>query len=140
MVRILFDEEKSLYTIGTISNIIDEHPETLRVWEKNGLIKPNRTEYQRKYSNNDIKRLKFIKYLLDEKGLNIAGVKHLISMYPCWFKRNCNGGKSKNNSNVNESKRCWKLENTFCFIANDKADICNSCDVVKKCPECKNIE
>lgn len=133
----MFDEDKGLYTIGTVAQLIGEHPETLRVWEKNNLLRPDREGYQRKYSNNDLKRLKFIKYLIDEKGLNIAGVKHLTSMYSCWYKQNCKGGAYKNASkDVNESKQCWKMEGTYCLLATDKAEMCNSCDMFKNCQGC----
>ena len=133
----MFDDNKGLYTIGTVAKLIDEHPETLRVWERNDLIRPDRDEYQRKYSNNNLKRLKFIKYLMKEKGLNIAGVKQLTSMYSCWYIRNCNGGAAKNSPiQINESKPCWKLEGTFCLVASDKAEMCNSCDMLKNCTGC----
>jgi MerR family transcriptional regulator, heat shock protein HspR len=132
----MFDEDQGLYTIGTVAELLDEHPETLRVWERNDLIRPDRTGYQRKYSSNDVKRLKFIEYLMHEKGLNIAGVKHLTAMYSCWYMRDCKGGANANQSNfvlVNESKVCWKIEGTFCLVASDKAEMCNSCDKLKNC-------
>jgi MerR family transcriptional regulator/heat shock protein HspR len=133
----MFDEEKGLYTIGIVSEIIKEHPETLRVWEKNQLLKPQRDGCQRRYSNNDILRLRFIKNLIDEKGLNIAGVKHIISMYSCWDKRNCKGGAHKNSSvAVNESKPCWKIEGTFCLLPSDKSEMCSSCIMYKSCVNC----
>ncbi|AGA67777.1 hypothetical protein Desdi_0227 [Desulfitobacterium dichloroeliminans LMG P-21439] len=133
----MIDEEKGLYTIGTVAELIAEHPETLRVWERNELIRPNREGYQRKYSNNDLIRLKFIKYLMHDKGLNIAGVKHLTSMYSCWYKRNCKGGALKNSSvGVNETKPCWKAEGTFCLVASDKSELCNSCEMLKGCTGC----
>lgn len=133
----MFNEDECLYTIGTVSKLVNEHPETLRVWEKNGLLCPNREEYQRKYSNNDLKRIKFIKFLIDNKGLNLAGVKQLIKLYPCWYKKNCMGG-SRNNSliPVNESKPCWKIENAYCLLITDKADLCNSCKIWKNCKSC----
>lgn len=56
----MFDEDQGLYTIGTVSELLEEHPETLRVWERNDLIRPDRKGYQRKYSNNDVLRLKFV--------------------------------------------------------------------------------
>jgi MerR family transcriptional regulator/heat shock protein HspR len=141
MVKFMFDDDKGLYTIGTVSKLIGEHPETLRVWERNGLLQPDREGYQRKYSNNDLRRLKFIIYLMHEKGLNIAGVKQLISMYSCWYKRNCKGGAAKNSPiPINESKPCWKLEGTCCLVASDKAEMCNSCDMLKKCTECMKCE
>jgi MerR family transcriptional regulator/heat shock protein HspR len=68
MVKFMFDDDKGLYTIGTVSKLIGEHPETLRVWERNGLLQPDREGYQRKYSNNDLRRLKFIIYLMHEKA------------------------------------------------------------------------
>lgn len=133
----MFDEDQGLYTIGTVAELLEEHPETLRVWERNDLIRPDRKGYQRKYSNNDLLRLKFVKYLMHEKGLNVAGVKHLTSMYSCWYKRNCKGGAHQNSPvSVNESKACWKIEGTYCLVASDKAEMCNSCDMLKNCPGC----
>ncbi len=133
----MFDEDKGLYTIGTVSELISEHPETLRVWEKNGLIHPIRNGTQRKYSNNDIKRLNFIRSLLHEKGMNIAGVKQLINMYPCWFNKTCKGGAGKNSTDVNNSKPCWKTEETFCILVTDKADLCSTCSICKDYSSCK---
>lgn len=133
----MISDEKGLYTIGTVAELIGEHPETLRVWGKNDLIRPDREGYQRKYSNNDIKRLNFIKYLMDEKGLNIAGVKHTISLYPCWYKKNCKGGAAKNSKvPVNEAKLCWKQEGTYCLVAADKSEICSSCELYNQCKHC----
>ena len=133
----MFDDDNGVYTIGTVAELIGEHPETLRVWERNDLIRPDRKGYQRKYSSNDVKRLKFIKDLMHKKGLNIAGVKHLTSMYACWYKLNCKGGAHQNSLvPVNEAKDCWKIEGTYCLIASDKAEMCNSCDMLKNCPGC----
>ena len=42
---IVFDEDRGLYTIGTVAELIGEHPETLRVWERNELIFPDRKGY-----------------------------------------------------------------------------------------------
>lgn len=133
----MFDEDQGLYTIGTVAELIGEHPETLRVWERNDLLRPNREGFQRKYSTNDVKRLTFIKRLMDEKGLNIAGVKQVTSMYSCWYKRNCSGGATRNSPTpVNESKPCWKMEGTYCLVASDKSEMCNSCEMFKKCTGC----
>ncbi|MEA4900791.1 MerR family transcriptional regulator [Desulfitobacterium sp.] len=137
----MIDEEKGLYSIGTVADLIGEHPETLRVWEKNDLLRPDRASYQRKYSNNDLLRLKFIKYLMDQKGLNVAGVKQLTSMYSCWYKRNCKGGAKKNSTSaINESKPCWRVEGTFCLVASDKSELCNSCEMFKNCKGCNGCK
>jgi MerR family transcriptional regulator/heat shock protein HspR len=140
-VNPVFAEDQGVYTIGTVARLLKEHPETLRVWERHGLIRPDRRSYQRKYSNQDLKRLAFIKHLLDDKGLNLAGVKHIISMYPCWYKKNCSGGARKNSSvRVNESKACWKQEGTYCLVAGDKAEMCSSCHMLKNCKHCHECE
>jgi MerR family transcriptional regulator/heat shock protein HspR len=134
----MLDEDQGLYTIGTVAELIHEHPETLRVWERNELILPDRNGYQRKYSNSDLKRLKFIKYLMDEKGLNIAGVRQVVSMYSCWYRRYCKGGDSKNSPvPVNESKPCWKVEGTYCLAPSDKSEFCHNCEMMKNCDGCK---
>ncbi|MCG8499801.1 MAG: MerR family transcriptional regulator [Firmicutes bacterium] len=136
----MIDEEKGLYTIGTVAEIIEEHPETLRVWERNGIVQPDRVNNQRRYSNNDLKRLKFIKHLIDEKGLNLAGVKQVVRMYPCWYMRNCKGGPQQSSSiPVNYAKPCWKIEGSFCFKPNDKAEMCGACSVYKHCHGCDKV-
>lgn len=133
------DNETSVYTIGTVAELIHEHPETLRVWERNGLISPNRNGYQRKYSNNDLKRLEFIKSLMDEKGLNIAGVRQVISMYSCWNHRFCAGGAKKNSTvPVNTSKPCWKIKDTYCLSCDDKSEYCHNCSYADNCSGCDN--
>lgn len=134
------DDESGEYSIGTVAELLNEHPETLRVWERNGLIRPDRNSYQRKYSHDDLKRLRFIKNMMDEKGLNIAGVRQVISMYSCWYQRFCRGGALKNNQvPVNESKPCWKREGTFCLAPSDKSEFCQSCEMMRirqKCTDC----
>ena len=101
-------DDKALYPIGEIAELIGEHPETLRVWEKCGLIRPDRSGYQRRYSRNDLLRLSFIKYLIDEKGFNTASVKHLLLMYPCWYKIGCEGGKHKSAAALTQAARAGK--------------------------------
>lgn len=125
-------DDKALYPIGEIAELIGEHPETLRVWEKCGLIRPDRSGYQRRYSRNDLLRLSFIKYLIDEKGFNTASVKHLLLMYPCWYKIGCEGGKHKSSRGINTSRPCWKKQNTYCTVVTDKADLCCCCNKYKE--------
>jgi DNA-binding transcriptional MerR regulator len=64
-------EKKPLYTIGVVADLISVHPETLRVWERHGLLKPHRRNAQRLYTDDDLKRLSFIQELI-AKGLNLA--------------------------------------------------------------------
>lgn len=57
------------------------HPQTLRKYERLGLVRPTRTlNSVRVYSRDEIERLRTIKYLVDELGINLAGVERLLSI------------------------------------------------------------
>ncbi|GAB6180762.1 MerR family transcriptional regulator [Desulfotomaculum defluvii] len=125
----MFTDDQPLFNIGVIAQNLQVHPETLRIWEKNELIVPSRRNKQRLYSNNDVKRLKFIHYLINEKGLNIAGVQLLLGMYPCWTKKCCQG--SKKGEAVNLNKLCWMDTTTYCFVSEDNANYCSTCEKIQ---------
>src|ERR1044071_1872725 len=61
--------------------MLDMHPQTLRKYERLGLVRPARTVgSMRLYSHDEIERLRFIKRLVEESGVNLAGVQHLLSV------------------------------------------------------------
>jgi DNA-binding transcriptional MerR regulator len=125
----IWDDDQPMFNIGVVAQLLQVHPETLRIWEKNDLIKPTRKNKQRLYSNNDLRRLKFIHQLINDKGLNIAGVQQVISMYSCWQLKSCPGSQLKNNpENVNQHKPCWLETGSHCLVIHDRADLCNSCE------------
>ncbi|MBD3393446.1 MAG: MerR family transcriptional regulator [Chitinivibrionales bacterium] len=69
------DENKPLFTIGAVAEILSIKPRVLRSYEDKGLIKPSRTEGNRRlYSLKDIDVLAYIQYLTTVKRVNIAGV------------------------------------------------------------------
>jgi MerR family transcriptional regulator, heat shock protein HspR len=74
-------DERPLYTIGVASRLTRMHPQTLRKYERAGLLKPARPSgNQRLYSAADVDRLKRIQYLVEERGVNVAGVELALSM------------------------------------------------------------
>ncbi len=74
-------ERKGLYTIGVVAQMYDIHPQTLRLYEREGLLKPSRTQGNtRLYSNEDLERLEFILFLTRELGVNLAGVDIILNM------------------------------------------------------------
>ncbi|MEG6522429.1 MerR family transcriptional regulator [Desulfotomaculum sp. 1211_IL3151] len=121
------NDDQPMFNIGVIAELLKVHPETLRIWEKHKLVEPARRNKQRLYSNNDVKRLQFIHYLINEKGLNIAGVLQIISMYPCWDIKYCDGGSQQKGENVNLNKPCWKEQGAYCYVIEDKAEHCSMC-------------
>jgi len=75
------DEKKRLYMISAVAKRFDVHPQTLRLYERDGLLKPLRTEGNtRLYSEEDIERLKIILNLTRNLGVNLAGVVVILNM------------------------------------------------------------
>lgn len=70
-----------LIFISVAARMLDMHPQTLRKYERLGLVRPARTVgSMRLYSRDEIERLRFIKRLVDEAGVNLAGVQQLLSV------------------------------------------------------------
>ena len=73
--------EQDLYFISMAAEMLGLHPQTLRKYERLGLIQPSRTiGSMRLYSREELERLKLIKHLVDEAGINLAGVQRLLSI------------------------------------------------------------
>lgn len=73
-------EEQGLYIISVAASLAEVHPQTLRMYERKGLLRPARTKNRRRYSDSDIDRLKRIHELTQEEGLNLSGVKKVLEM------------------------------------------------------------
>ena len=73
--------DQDLYFISVAARMLGMHPQTLRKYERLGLVQPTRTiGSMRVYSREEIERLKIIKHLVDEGGINLAGVQRLLSI------------------------------------------------------------
>ena len=71
---------EGVYIISVAARILDMHPQTLRKYERLGLINPGRTlGMLRLYSREDIRKLRLIRHLSDEMGLNLAGVEFALA-------------------------------------------------------------
>ena len=69
-----------VYTIAVASRLTGMHPQTLRKYERAGLLRPARHGRQRFYSPSDLDRLRRIQYLVERRGLNTAGVEMTLFM------------------------------------------------------------
>src|SRR5499426_341757 len=73
--------EQDLYFISVAARMLGMHPQTLRKYERLGLVQPTRTiGSMRLYSRDELERLKLIKRLVDDAGINLAGVQRLLSI------------------------------------------------------------
>jgi len=76
------DMDKPLYTISVAAEILETHPRTLMLYEDAQLIEPHRTlTHRRRYSQRDISKVQVIQNLTREKGVTLAGVRHILSLF-----------------------------------------------------------
>jgi MerR family transcriptional regulator, heat shock protein HspR len=69
------------YMISVAAELVGMHPQTLRIYESKGLVRPRRTPGNtRLYSEADLERLRLIQQLTTELGLNLAGVEHVLRL------------------------------------------------------------
>jgi MerR family transcriptional regulator/heat shock protein HspR len=74
-------ESEGVYVISVASRLLELHPQTLRKYEREGFVAPNRTSGNlRLYSGEDIARLRQVKLLVEERGVNLAGVQMALAM------------------------------------------------------------
>ena len=75
------DKGKPLYMIGVVAEMLKIHPQTLRMYEKKGLIQPSRTEGKtRMYSADDVEDIARLVRLTRDLGVNLAGVEIILKM------------------------------------------------------------
>ena len=75
------DPERPVYVISVAATLVSAHPRTLRIYEDEGLLCPARTPTNiRLYSENDIRRLTWIRHLTQVRGVNLAGIRLLFEL------------------------------------------------------------
>jgi MerR family transcriptional regulator/heat shock protein HspR len=73
--------EHDLYFISMAARLLNMHPQTLRKYERLGLVRPTRTVgSMRVYTSEELDRLKLIKRLVEDDGVNLAGVQRLLAI------------------------------------------------------------
>jgi MerR family transcriptional regulator, heat shock protein HspR len=119
----------AVFPIGIVSEMLDVHPETVRVWERYGVIKPKRRSGKRFYSETDIKRLQFIQKLIKEE-LNLPAICHYLKLYPCWEMDDC-PACMHNSDLASCAKPCWKKDGTYCQ-SDANVNTCSGCEFCKE--------
>ena len=77
----MFDHNEPCLVISVAAQILEVHPQTLRYYERAGLVQPSRSRGNiRLYSQSDIDRLQLIQRLIGDLGVNLAGVEVIINM------------------------------------------------------------
>jgi len=126
----IVEEERSmpLYTMGIASQLSEIPAHSIRQYIDEGLIIPFKLESKRHlFSRNDIDRLKLIRSLVRDKGLNFSGVRALMAMIPCWSIRDCpEEDRSSCAAYTENFQPCWEASEKGRHCRNEN---CRDCEV-----------
>ncbi|MCX7601805.1 MAG: helix-turn-helix transcriptional regulator, partial [Meiothermus sp.] len=79
--KTISEKERPVYIISVAAELVGMHPQTLRLYEREGLVAPSRTSGKtRLYSERDVEKLREIRRLTQELGVNLAGVEEIIRL------------------------------------------------------------
>lgn len=128
-----------VYTLGIAARLSNTPQHSIRQYIDKGLIIPYRTKTNRHlFSEVDLLRLQEIRIYLDEKGLNIAGIKALFSIIPCWKLKPCTA-KARENCEAYHSSGfpCWEASQKGPECRNSD---CRTCKVYQLSTDCRNLK
>jgi len=78
-----------VYSISVAAKLLNLHPRTLRIYEDEGLIKPERVGNRRLYSANDLTWIGCLRRMIHDEGISIPGIKKLLRYAPCYEIADC---------------------------------------------------
>ncbi len=131
------DRNEPIYPISVAAKLLGVHPRTLRIYEEEGLIKPNRQGNKRFFSENDIEWIRCLRQLIHDDGISIPGIKKLLELTPCWEIKNCPPEKRDScSAYVDRTLPCWERASTACSKTQGQ---CESCEIyLRAMKEAKN--
>lgn len=121
---------KPVISIGAAAKLLELSPSAIRKYEKEGLLLYYRTPTGRRLlSKADIDRIRFIHHLITDLGLNIAGIRHLLALLPCWQLKTCKEKNCQQCLTAHDSSRaCWMIRQLQCP---DESSNCRECVVYR---------
>ena len=116
-----------VYTLSVTADLSGIPAHSIRQYIDKGLMIPFKKESSRNlFSQVDILRLKYIHKLLEKDGLNIAGIRTLLALIPCWALRQCSDDER-------EKCQAYIIETIPCWEASEKGTLCRNTN----CRECE---
>ncbi len=127
-----------VYTIGVAAKLLGVSVHLLRVYEQEGLILSERTPTGRRmYSDLEIEKVRCLRRMIKENGMNYEGLRRMLALVPCWRLRKCNHQEKKACVALNNSERpCWATEEK----CSHPLDNCRHCIVYQATVDCKDIK
>jgi MerR family transcriptional regulator/heat shock protein HspR len=130
-----------VYTLGITESLSGIPVHSIRQYIDKGLIIPFKKESDRNlFSQVDILRLKYIHKLLNDYGLNIAGIRTLLALIPCWAIRKCSSGdRAKCKAYQHDSYPCWEASEKGPVCKNTSCRECDVYRIVENYPDIKSF-
>ena len=128
-----------VYSIGKTAKMLNVSVQTLRLYEREGLIIPFKSPgNQRIYSIEDVERLRCIRRSINEEKVSIGGMKRIYGLIPCYDIVKCSQEERANCPVFkSHSGGCWTFEHTHSVCATKD---CRTCDVYKLSSDCGQIK
>jgi MerR family transcriptional regulator/heat shock protein HspR len=130
-----------LYTLSIAANISGIPGHSIRQYIDKGLIIPFKKESNRNlFSKVDILRLNYIQKLLDEVGLNIAGIRALLALIPCWAITECSLAERETcQAYHSDAIPCWEASEKGTLCRNTNCRECEVYRIVENYPDVKSF-
>jgi len=128
------------YKIGQVARQLNIAVETVRMYEREGLLLPEKTESgQRLFNEDDLKWVICIRRLIKQKGLNIEGIRRMLALMPCWHLKPCTEDDYTHCAFVvGGIKPCWMMKENLPDSC--KQVDCRYCSVYQGAAKCENMK
>jgi MerR family transcriptional regulator/heat shock protein HspR len=128
----------AVYTIGIAAKLVGVSVHLLRVYEKEGLILSVKTETGRRlYSDIEIEKIRSIRSMINENGMNFAGLRRLLALIPCWLLQKCDDSVRIACSAYRATDRpCWAYEEKCAYTL----ESCRDCLVYQSVVDCQDVK
>ncbi len=135
----LADKTRPVFAIGIAADLVGVSVHTLRMYETEGLIIPQRTKSKRRlYSQADIERLQCIRVMIEDRGFNLAGIKGMMSMAPCWEIKGCSDtDRAVCDAYKTSLEPCWLVKSKAVACQDE---VCSECIVYRDVTTCHNMK
>jgi MerR family transcriptional regulator/heat shock protein HspR len=132
-------DDNPIYSIGTVSRMLEISVETIRLYERRGLMLASRSDgRQRIYSEADVERLRCIRAAINEHKISIEGIRRIQSLIPCWEHMQCSPEHRHACPAYRLSQAgCWTYKHTENACAERE---CRTCQVYRLSSDCENIK
>ncbi len=130
MNNLSIDMHEPVFSIGIIAKKLGISVQTVRLYEQEGLILPFKTDSGRRlFSLHDLERLKCIRQMITENGINLQGIKRIMAFIPCWeFRGGLDDQCLKCPAYYEATGPCWSIS-----TVGEKCQVqdCRTCGVYK---------